>query len=288
MTNPIKIFIGVGHGGADPGAVNGEIVESHCNLMVALTLESELKRHGMQVCLSRYGDEPDKLAEEIAECNAYSPDFAIEIHTNAGGGSGFEVYHQVTSDWSKYRLSYRMAQKLQAEVQKYQQVTPRDLKAGADFAWLKQVQAPAVLCENFFVDGPKASVFAKQDALKALAKAYARAILGYYGIAYHEPDAGYRFHLIEPDWTVRQIKLPGILQQGQTYIPLRKLLPYFGRGIYYNDRTRESIIFPAEYFTEQDFATGAVDLNTLCPPEDDALTAAEMAAYGYEEILFDD
>ena len=154
MKSTPKIFIGVGHGGPDPGAVCGDIVESHCNLMVALALEQELKRHGLMVLLSRYGDEPDKLAEEIAECNAYKPDFAMEIHTNAGGGSGFEVFHQVTTDWAHYRLSIRMAQLLQREVQKYQKVKPREIKAGANFAWLNQVQAPAVLCENFFVDGP--------------------------------------------------------------------------------------------------------------------------------------
>ena len=129
MTHPIKIFIGVGHGGTDPGAVaagaNGTILEKQVNLLVAFALEAELKRHGFQVRLSRYGDEDDSLADEITECNAYHPDFAIEIHTNAGGGSGFEVYHPVTSDWDRYRHSIRMAQLMQKHVQRYQRVKPR-------------------------------------------------------------------------------------------------------------------------------------------------------------------
>jgi len=286
MTHPIKIFIGVGHGGTDPGAVHDGIIESHCNLVVALTLEQELKRHGILVQLSRYGDEPDKLTEEIAECNAYNPDFAIEIHTNAGGGSGFEVYHQVRDDWVKYRHSYRMAQKLQYHVQRYQKVKPREIKAGDDLAWLKEVQAPAVLCENFFVDGPNAKAYAQQDALKSLAKAYAIAILEYFNITYSEVQEGYWFNLIEPDWTVRHVKLQGILQNGQIHIPIRKLLPYFGRGIYYNSRTRESIIFPDEYYTEEDFAAGRVKLSEICPPEVDELTEEEKEAYGFEEITF--
>ena len=77
---------------------NGTILEKQVNLLVAFALEAELKRHGFQVRLSRYGDEDDSLADEIAECNVYRPDFAIEIHTNAGGSSGFEVYHPVTND----------------------------------------------------------------------------------------------------------------------------------------------------------------------------------------------
>ena len=280
-----KIFIGVGHGGTDPGAVHDGIVEAHCNLMVAITLEQELKRHGIQVQLSRYGDAPDKLAEEIAECNAYKPDFAIEIHTNAGGGSGFEVYHQVTDDWSRYRQSYRMAQKLQHHVQRYQKVKPRDIKAGAQYAWLTQVQAPAVLCENFFVDGPNAKAYAQQDALKSLAKAYAIAILDYYNIAYHEHQESYTLHIIEPNWTVAHTKQQGILHQNQLYLPVRKLLAYFGRGIYYNSANKESIIYPLEYYDEQDFATGSVTLDNLCPEPE--LTEEEMAAYGYDEINFD-
>lgn len=259
-TNPIKIFIGVGHGGPDPGAVHDGIVESHCNLMVALTLEQELKRHGLQVLLSRYGDEPDKLAEEIAECNAYAPDFAIEIHTNAGGGSGFEVYHQVRDDWVKYRHSYRMAQKLQYHVQRYQQVKPREIKAGDNMLWLQQVDAPAVLCENFFVDGPNAKAYARQDALKSLAKAYAVAILEYYNITYSEPVEGYWFNIIDADCTIRHVKLPCILQQGHVHVPLRKLLPYFDKGIYYDSRTKESIIYPADQYTETDFATGKINI----------------------------
>ena len=281
-----KIFIGVGHGGADPGAVRGDIVESHCNLMVALALEQELKRHGLMVLLSRYGDEPDKLAEEIAECNAYQPDFAMEIHTNAGGGSGFEVFHQVTTDWAHYRLSIRMAQLLQREVQKYQKVKPREIKAGANFAWLNQVQAPAVLCENFFVDGPNAKAYARQDALKALAKAYARAVLEYFGISYHEQQEMYWVHIVEPTWQVSHAKVPGLLHQGQLYVPAGKLLAYFDRGVYYDAATKESIVYPSAYFSEEDFATGKVTLQTICPEAQ--LSEEEMRDYGYEEILFDD
>lgn len=285
----VKVFIGVGHGGTDPGVVHNGVVESNYNLVVTLTLEQELKRHGMQVLLSRYGEEENRLADKIAECNAYQPDFAIEIHTNAGGGSGFEVYHQVTNDWSKYRLSYRMAQKLQTHVQRYQKVTPREIKAGGTLAWLNQVQAPAVLCENFFVDGPNASVFAKQDVLKSLAKAYTIAILEYFGMAYHEHGETYWFHMIEPNWTIGRLKVPGILHQDQIYVPIRKLLPFFGRGIYYNSRTKESIIFPSEYYTEEDFASGRVTLDSFSEPEEeDVLTKEEMEAYGYEEIWFED
>lgn len=305
--NPIKIFIGVGHGGTDSGAVadlpntNEKIMEKQINLLVAFALEAELKRHGLQVRLSRYGDEEDRLADEIAECNAYAPDFAIEIHTNAGGGSGFEVYHPVTNNWDRYRQSIRMAQLMQKHVQRYQRVKPRGIKAGASFAWLNGVQAPAVLCENFFVDGPNAAVYASQDSLKALAKAYAVAVLEYCNMRYVEEVYSYRVHVIDYNYSVQSGKLQGTLQEGSIYAPLRTILAMVDYGVYYNDKTRELTVFPEQLFDEASFADGAITLEEIAAMgsldidmSDDLYMEDSYENYGddevytgYEEITFD-
>ena len=63
-------------------------------------------------------------------------------------------------------------------------------------------------------------------------------------------------------------------------------MTYFDRGVYYDAATKESIIYPSQYYSEEDFATGKVTLQEICPEEH--LTEAEKAAYGFEEILFDD
>lgn len=60
-----RVFIGVGHGGSDPGAVAAGIKESEANLQMALGLKVELERHGVTVGISRTRDEEDRLAEEI-------------------------------------------------------------------------------------------------------------------------------------------------------------------------------------------------------------------------------
>ena len=44
-----RVFIGVGHGGSDPGAVAAGIKESEANLQMALGLKVELERHGVTV-----------------------------------------------------------------------------------------------------------------------------------------------------------------------------------------------------------------------------------------------
>ena len=95
-----KVFIGVGHGGNDPGA-SKYLVEKDVNLTMALACRDYLEFNGVQVLLSRTKDENDPLSDEIKECNAYNPDVAVDIHNNAGGGDGFEAYYYSGGGMSK-------------------------------------------------------------------------------------------------------------------------------------------------------------------------------------------
>ena len=89
----MKVFIGVGHGGSDPGAVANNTKEKDLNLSIALACKDILEKHGVNVRMSRTKDENDPISEEIRECNAFAPDLAIDIHNNAGGGDGAEVFY---------------------------------------------------------------------------------------------------------------------------------------------------------------------------------------------------
>ena len=80
----MKVFLGVGHGGSDPGAVANTTKEKDLNLSIALACRDELIRHGVSVKMSREKDENDPIGEEVKECNAYGPDLAVDIHNNAG------------------------------------------------------------------------------------------------------------------------------------------------------------------------------------------------------------
>lgn len=180
-----RVFIGVGHGGKDPGALK-YIKEADANLQMALGLKAELDRHGIIVGVSRLKDEDDPLIEEIREANAFAPDVAVECHNNAGGGDGFEVYHQTNGYATK---SIKLAQCIEARVvasgQKSRGVKTRLNGSGTDyFGWCRQVKAPAVLCEGFFVDNATDSrdynTAAKQQAF---GRVYAWGVLDYLGIA---------------------------------------------------------------------------------------------------------
>lgn len=168
-----KVFIGVGHGGSDPGAVSDNCIEANINLVMSLSCKKELERHGVEVGISRTIDENDRLSEEIKECNAFNPDVAIEIHNNSGGGDGFEVYTQNTSE------SNKLAQLLQEEVWNINQ-NSRGIKYDPSLGWTRQVKCTAVLAEGFFIDTPKDRY--DEDGQRKFGIAYAHAILRYLNI----------------------------------------------------------------------------------------------------------
>lgn len=187
-----RVFIGVGHGGKDPGAVK-YVKESEANLQMALGLKAELERYGITVGISRTVEEDDPLTEEIREANAFKPDIAVEVHNNAGGGDGFEVYYQTNGYKAQ---SMKLAQCIEARVKESGQKS-RGLKtklneSGTDyFGWCRQVQCPAVLCEGFFVDNSADSVdYDTAAEQQAYGKIYAMGVLDYLGIKYNPQTGG--------------------------------------------------------------------------------------------------
>ena len=59
-----KVFVGVGHGGKDKGAV-GYIKEADVNLNMALACRDFLEANGIEVKMSRIIDENDDINEEV-------------------------------------------------------------------------------------------------------------------------------------------------------------------------------------------------------------------------------
>ena len=190
-----RVFIGVGHGGADPGAVAGGLREKDVNLVMALEMAKVLSQHGVEVGLSRTVDEADPLQEELAEAKTFVPDLAVEVHNNAGGGDGFEVYVQTGAYAS---LSRKLAQLIEGQVKAIGQnsrgIKTRLMANGQDyFGWLRLNQCPAVLCEGAFLDSLDREIISTEAQQQAFGQAYAKAVLGYLGIPYQaakpNPDA---------------------------------------------------------------------------------------------------
>ena len=185
------VFIGVGHGGSDPGAVANGIKEKDANLVIALACRDELIRHGVAVKTSRQKDEADSLTSRIKECNAYAPDLALDIHNNAGGGDGAEVYYHYKGGTSK-----TLAQNvLNAIVAAGQNSRGIKTKLGADgrdyFGFIRQTVPPAVIVECAFLDNKKdVQIIDTAAEQKAMGVAIAKGVLKTLGIAW-KPEVTY-------------------------------------------------------------------------------------------------
>lgn len=183
-----KVFIGVGHGGRDPGAVAGGFSEKDLNLPIAKACRDALERHGVTVLMSREVDEDETLSGKIAMCNDFAPDLALDIHNNAGGGDGAEVFHTYMGGTGKI-----LAQNILEEMVAIGQNSrgPKVLKnsRGVDgFLFIRNTACPAVIVECAFMDTPKDLALVDTAAeQQTMGNAIARGIVKTLGIGWKEP-----------------------------------------------------------------------------------------------------
>lgn len=174
-----KVFLSMGHGGTDPGAVAFGMKEKDINLAIGLACKAELERHGVKVICSRTKDENDPVAQEVIEANESEADLAFSIHTNAGGGNGSESFYYSTSEKGK-----RLAELCEKHTKAIGQ-NSRGIKEGDKLYFIRKTNMTAVLSECAFIDNDTDNNIIDTSAeRKKFGVAYAKAILEYFGIAY--------------------------------------------------------------------------------------------------------
>lgn len=185
-----RVYIGAGHGGSDPGAVANGLKEKNLNLAITLACQDELARHGVLTKVSRNKDENDPLTEEIKECNAYDPDLAVDIHINAGGGDGAEVFYSVYGGTSK-TLAKNILDEIVKTGQNSRGIKTKKNSAGKDsFGFIRHTKAPAVIVECAFVDNKKdIQIIDTKAEQVAMGKAIAKGILKTLDVAFVKEEA---------------------------------------------------------------------------------------------------
>lgn len=170
-------------GGNDPGAVANNTKEKDLNLQIALACKDYLAQYGVEVKMSRTKDENDTLSEEIKECNKFSPDLAVDIHNNAGGGDGAEVFHHYGGGTGK-TLATNILDEIIRVGQNSRGVKTRKNSVGNDYyGFIREVTAPAVIVECAFVDNATdREILATEGKRKTMGQAIAKGILKTLGV----------------------------------------------------------------------------------------------------------
>ena len=184
MSKP-TIYIAAGHGGSDPGAVNGKYIEKALTLKTALACQNYLRNYECETVMARTTDKSCTVAHKMKEVEQKRPSLVLEIHYNAGGGEGCEVYY-----WHTHAPSKSLAQKVLAEMVKLGQKSRgiKESKAGTsyNFGMCRQAATtgiPSILGEYAFVDNAKDQAKINSDAkLRAVGEAYAKAAVSYLGL----------------------------------------------------------------------------------------------------------
>ena len=90
------MVIDAGHGGKDPGAVANGYQEKKIALEISNRIASELRKHGLNVKMTRTGDTYPSLRDRTTMANNWNADVFISVHLNAlpkgRHATGTEIY----------------------------------------------------------------------------------------------------------------------------------------------------------------------------------------------------
>jgi len=170
------IVIDPGHGGPDPGANRGDVLEKDINLAIGLRLGSLLSNAGATVIYTRttdtdLADQGDPtlrtrkardLSQRVKIANDAKADVYLSIHVNGASGSSW-AGAQVFFNPNPNPDSRRLALAIQSAVSRVAENTRRMPLPLYDQYVLKYVTMPAVTIEVGFISNPREAMLL-QDA----------------------------------------------------------------------------------------------------------------------------
>ncbi len=184
MANYI-VCLDAGHGGSDPGACYGKLIEKHIVLIATLSCREVLTEHGVQVLLTRSSDKYVGLSERAQIANLAKAIYFVSIHCNAGKGDRGEVISSIYRG-KGLQLSNNIAKEMKAIGQDVVKEYTKKGSGGTDYyAVIRETNMDAVIVECAFLDNTTDNkiidTIAEQEAFGV---AIAKGILVQLGIKY--------------------------------------------------------------------------------------------------------
>lgn len=185
----MNICVSIGHGksakgGYDSGALGGNYQEFKIGREIGKYIGEIFKGYACTADVINY-DATLYLTERIAHVNKHGYDLAIEIHLNAAGGTGSEVYYKHKSAKGK-----KLAAAISKSIANTFGIRDRGAKVkinpanGTDyFGFVRSCKCESLLIETVFIDTASDRKHVETAAgQKQCAEAIVSAIANFYGI----------------------------------------------------------------------------------------------------------
>lgn len=174
----VDVVLDAGHGGEDPGAVQGDAVEKEITLEIANMTKDSLEESGYKVAMTREEDNRVELGNRAKFANKRNAKVFVSIHCNASEnhkGNGIETYY-TEQKGLKDKL---LAEMIQSAVMEQTDAFDRGIKA-ADYMVIVRTTMPAVLIEvGFLTDEVEKDMLQDKEYQQKLAKGIAEGIRRY-------------------------------------------------------------------------------------------------------------
>lgn len=153
-----SVVIDVGHGGWDPGVsgINGSR-EADINLAIACKLAEYCRGAGAEVTMTRESDialamnKANDMAARVQISKDADADIFVSIHCNSYPGQhGAQVFYEKGNQEAK-----SLAESIQAQMAAHLANTDRQALPHTNAYLLKNIKAPAVICEVGFLSHPE-------------------------------------------------------------------------------------------------------------------------------------
>jgi len=186
MTN-VEVVIDAGHGAHDSGAVGNGLLEKERALKLSHMLNEELRANGVSTYMTRTTDVFVTLSGRAKLANDRGAKVFISNHLNSAenpSALGYETFVLNRNDAKTNRLQ----DLIHAEGMKV--LAPLGFRdrgiRTSNLAVLRETHMPAVLTENGFISNASDMAHIRKDeVLRKLAQAYAKAICTYLGKSYN-------------------------------------------------------------------------------------------------------
>jgi N-acetylmuramoyl-L-alanine amidase len=187
------IVLDPGHGGPDPGAVQGEAIEKDISLNVSLKLRDYLQQQGALVVMTRETDidladkelkgysrrKVQDLKRRLELINHSEAGFFASIHLNAIPSSKWKGAQTFYS--GHFKESKRGAKFIQEELRRNLENTNREAKTSDSIYILKKSEIPGVLVEIGFLSNPTERELLRQEEYQEqVAASIYQGIMRYY------------------------------------------------------------------------------------------------------------